>query len=84
MRLINLIACEWLSHKIDKGKLLNFSTFSAACFFVKFSFMIHVITQLQIRKRTESNQRPVPLTLHETKAKDNQSIQMQSDFKLLD
>ena len=44
----------------------------------------HVTPALQkICKRTESNLRTVVLTLHETKPKDIQSIQMQTEFQLL-
>ena len=54
MRLINLIACEWLSHKTDRGNSLDFSTFFCGVSFVKFSFYescYHTILLSQIRDR---------------------------------
>ena len=85
-----MIACEWLSHKNGRGKLLNLAHFLLRRF-RKVQFYescYHTTPALQKScKRTESNQRPVALTHHETKSKDtvnNQSIQMQSDFRVLD
>ena len=71
MQLFNLIACEWLSRKNDGANrkiLPRYGVqFNESCYYT--------IPALQkICKRTESNQRPVALTLHETKPKDIQSI----------
>ena len=88
MRLINLIACEWLSRKNDRDKLLlNFSAYCAGHFHdvQVYESRYHTTPALQkICKRTESNQRPVMLTLLETMPKDTPSIQMQSEFQVMD